>query len=101
MAAAAHAPVHRGRRARSCSTWTSFTELGSPRDLAKIFESVEYAQWRSFRESEDSRYVALVLPHILMRLPYGPETMPGRGVQLRGGRRRQRDHDKYLWGNAA
>ena len=50
VAAAAHAPVHRGGRARSCSTWTSFTELGAPRDLAKIFESVEYAPWKSFRE---------------------------------------------------
>ena len=42
-----------------------FTELSSPRDLAKIFDSVEYAAWKSFRESEDSRYVALTLPHVL------------------------------------
>ena len=54
----------------------SFTELGTPRDLARIFDTVEYAKWQSFRQSEDSRYVALTLPHILMRLPYGPDTVP-------------------------
>ena len=37
---------------------------------------MEYAKWKSFRQSEDSRYVALTLPHILMRLPYGKETVP-------------------------
>ncbi len=71
----------RGRRLRrACSTSDSFTELGTPRDLAKIFESAELAKWRSFRDSEDSRYVALALPHILMRLPYGPDTGPVDGV---------------------
>ena len=54
----------------------------------------------SFRDSEDSRYVALALPHILMRLPYGPDTIPVEGVnfveEVDG-----RDHKKYLWGNAA
>ena len=78
----------------------SFTELGKPRDLAKIFESAELVKWRSFRESEDSRYVALTLPHILMRLPYGPDTSPVEGFNFEedvDGR----DHSKYLWGNAA
>ena len=50
-----------------------FTELSNPRDLAKIFDSVEYAAWKSFRESEDARYVALTMPRMLGRLPYGPE----------------------------
>ena len=58
----------------------SFTELGVPRDLAKIFESEELIKWRSFRESENSRYVSLVLPRVLMRLPYGPNTVPVEGV---------------------
>ena len=57
--------------ARRCSTSTRFTELANPRDLAKIFEAVEYAAWKSFRESEDSRYVALTMPRVLARLPYG------------------------------
>jgi type VI secretion system protein ImpC len=71
-----------------------------PRDLAKIFESAELIKWRSFRESEDARYVSLCLPHILMRLPYGPDTVPVEGFDFRedvSGK----DHSKYLWGNAA
>jgi len=61
---------------------------------------VDYAKWKSFRESEDSRYVGLTLPHILMRLPYGPETVPVEAFQFKedvDGK----DHAKYLWGNAA
>jgi type VI secretion system protein ImpC len=78
----------------------SFTELGAPRDLAKVFESSELIKWRSFRDSEDSRYVCLAMPHILLRLPYGPKTVPVEGfnfVEDVDGR----DHKKYLWGNAA
>jgi type VI secretion system protein ImpC len=74
--------------------------MGVPRDLAKGFETLELIKWRSFRESEDSRYVALTLPHILLRLPYGPDTVPVEGfnyVEDVDGR----DHKKYLWGNAA
>jgi type VI secretion system protein ImpC len=56
-----------------------FTDLsGKPRDLAKIFDTVEYAKWKSFRASEDSRYVGLAMPHVLGRLPYGPDTDPSR-----------------------
>jgi type VI secretion system protein ImpC len=78
----------------------SFTQLGTPRDLSKIFESLELIKWRSFRESEDSRYVTLVLPHILMRLPYGADTVPVDGLNF------EEDVDgknpkKYLWGNPA
>ena len=68
----------RGRTRRSSPppapkmfSFDSFTELANPRDLAKIFERVEYAAWKSFRESEDSRYVALTMPRVLARLPYG------------------------------
>ena len=55
---------------------TSFAELGNPRDLGKIFETVDSAQWRSFRSSESARYAGLVLPRILVRLPYGERTNP-------------------------
>ena len=55
----------------------SFTELGEPRDLAQdLRELGATPSGASFRESEDSRYVALTLPHVLMRLPYGPDTVP-------------------------
>lgn len=50
---------------------SSFTELSKPRDLEKIFESSEYIKWRSFRDSEDSRFVTLAMPRVLARTPYG------------------------------
>ena len=53
-----------------------WTELSKPRDLAKIFETVEYAKWRSFRDTEDSRFVTLVMPRVIARLPYGENTKP-------------------------
>ncbi len=51
-----------------------WTDLSKPRDLEKIFESVEYAKWRGFRDTEDSRFVTLVLPRVLSRLPYGQKS---------------------------
>jgi type VI secretion system protein ImpC len=80
--------------------WDSYTELSEVRDLAKIFDRAEYAKYRSFRDSEDSRYVGLCLPHTLMRLPYGAETHPTETFNFEedvDGK----DHKKYLWGNAA
>ena len=99
VAAAAHAPFVAAASPKLFDM-DSFTELGNPRDLAKIFESTELVKWKSFRDSEDSRYVALTLPHILLRLPYGPDTKPVEEFDFRedvDGR----DHSKYLWGNAA
>jgi type VI secretion system protein ImpC len=99
IAAAAHAPFISAASAKLFD-WDSFTEMNVPRDLAKGFETAELIKWRSFRNSEDSRYVSLVLPHILLRLPYGPDTVPVEGfnfVENINGK----DHSKYLWGNAA
>lgn len=99
VAASAHAPFV-SAAAPSIMNMERFTELANPRDLAKIFEGVEYASWKSFRESEDSRYVALTLPHVLARLPYGAKTKPVEEFNFEedvDGR----DHDKYLWMNAA
>jgi type VI secretion system protein ImpC len=99
VAAAAHAPFL-SAAGPELFNFDSFTELGEPRDLAKNFQSVEYAKWKSFRDSEDSRYVALAMPHILMRLPYGKANVPVEAFdfeeQVDG-----TDHKKYLWGNAA
>jgi len=78
----------------------SFAELSEVRDLAKIFERAEFAKWRSFRESEDSRYVGLVLPRTLMRLPYGADTTPTETFRFEEDVN-GKDHSKYLWSNAA
>ncbi|POD80988.1 EvpB family type VI secretion protein [Pseudomonas syringae group genomosp. 3] len=99
VAAAAHAPFIAAASPRLFDM-SSFTELSVPRDLAKVFESQELIKWRSFRESEDSRYVSLVLPHYLLRLPYGPDTNPVEGMNFIENTTGT-DHSKYLWGNAA
>ena len=99
VAAAAHAPFLAAASAQLFNL-DSFTDIGVPRDLAKIFDSLDYVKWRSFRESEDSRYVALTLPHILMRLPYGKETVPVEAFHFEEDVDGT-DHSKYLWANAA
>jgi len=99
VAAAAHAPFVSAAAPDlfNLPTWTS---LDAPRDLAKIFDTTEYAKWKSFRQTEDSRYVALCLPRTLGRLPYGKDTKPVEGFQFEEGVDGA-DHDKYLWMNAA
>lgn len=99
VAAAAHAPFIASADATLFDI-ASFTDLNTPRDLAKIFESAELDGWRSFRDSEDSRYVALTLPRYALRLPYGEKTIPVDNFKFEedvDGK----DHNKYLWGNAA
>jgi type VI secretion system protein ImpC len=78
----------------------SFTELDIPRDLSKTFESNEMINWRSLVEKDDSRYIVLTLPHILMRLPYGPDTKKVKGLNFIEDVT-EKDHSKYCWGNAA
>lgn len=84
-----------------------YNELSKPRDLEKIFESIEYAKWRSFRESEDSRFVSLVMPRVLARLPYGENTKPveefgfEEGEMDASGAAKPMAHDEYTWMNAA
>jgi type VI secretion system protein ImpC len=99
VAAAAHAPFFTAASAQLFN-WDDFTEMSGPRDLSKIFETPEYVKWRSFRDSEDSRYVGLCVPHILMRLPYGVETAPTESFNFEEDVDGT-DHRKYLWGNAA
>jgi type VI secretion system protein ImpC len=99
VAAAAHAPFIAGGSPEMFNM-ESFTELGAPRDLAKVFDTTEYAKWKSFRNSDDSRYLALALPHILMRDPYGKKTRPVEEFDYEEGVDGT-DHGKYLWGNAA
>jgi type VI secretion system protein ImpC len=99
LAAAAHAPFIAGASTKMFN-WDSYTELAGPRDLSKIFDNDAYIRWKSFRESDDSRYVGLVLPHVLMRLPYGKETAPVEAFDFEEDVN-GKDHAKYLWGNAA
>jgi len=99
VAAGAHAPFLSAASAELLNL-ESFTEIGGVRDIGKIFDSTEYAKWKSFRQSEDSRYVGLVAPHVLMRLPYGRDTKQVDLFNYEEGVDGAH-HDKYLWGNAA
>ncbi|HTH72895.1 MAG TPA: type VI secretion system contractile sheath large subunit [Trinickia sp.] len=99
VAAAAHAPFI-AAAAPSLFDLKSFTELGVTRDLSKIFESAELTTWRSFRASEDSRYVSLVLPSYAARLPYGAKTKPVETFNFEEDVDGT-DHSKYLWANSA
>jgi type VI secretion system protein ImpC len=99
VAAAAHAPFLTAP-APELFNMTEFTELPKQRDLSKIFEGPLYAKWKSFRESEDSKYVGMVMPHILMRLPYGENNITVDEFKFEEDVDGL-DHKKYLWGNAA
>ena len=99
IAAAAHAPFI-AAASPTVMQMESWQELANPRDLTKIFQTPEYAGWRSLRESEDSRYVGLAMPRFLSRLPYGAKTNPVEEFDFEedtGGA----DHSKYTWANAA
>ena len=76
-----------------------FTELGHIRDLAKKFESVELAKWSGFRESEDSRYIAMVMPSVMVRMPYDRKKNPVEGLNFSEDVTGY-DHKKYCWGSA-
>jgi type VI secretion system protein ImpC len=99
VASAAHAPFV-SAASPDLFNLPSYTSLDAPRDLAKIFDTTEYAKWKSFRQTEDSRYVALCLPRTLGRLPYGKDTKPVEAFNYEehvdGS-----DHSKYLWMNAS
>jgi type VI secretion system protein ImpC len=99
VAATSHAPFI-AAATPAMFNFESYTELAGPRDLEKIFDNEAYLKWNMFRKSDDSRYVGLCLPHVLMRLPYGKETVPVEEFDFEEGVD-GRDHSKYLWGNAA
>jgi type VI secretion system protein ImpC len=84
-----------------------WTNLSKPRDLEKIFDTVEYAKWKSYRDSEDSRFVTLALPRVLARLPYGAATKPIEEFEYEeapsdpSGKHKPVANEHYTWMNAA
>jgi type VI secretion system protein ImpC len=74
----------------------TFTEFSKLKELGPIFEGPRYAKWRSFRESEDARYVGLTCPRFVLRQPYGPETVPVKSFDFK--EEVVGSHDAYLWG---
>jgi type VI secretion system protein ImpC len=99
IAGAAHAPFFAAADSTlmGMDTWN---ELMNPRDLSKVFDTPEYAGWRSLRDSDDARYVGLCLPRVLARVPYGAKSEPVAEFALE---EETDGHtgEKYAWMNAA
>ena len=99
ISAAAHCPFISGA-SPTVMQMDSWQELANPRDLSKLFLNSEYAAWRSLRDSEDSRYLALTMPRFLARMPYGARTNPVDAFDFEEDTEGAK-HDKYAWANSA
>lgn len=99
IAAAAHSPFMTAA-APTLFNMESWRELSDPRDLTKIFQTPEYAAWRSLRESEDSKYIGMTMPRFLSRIPYGAKTAPVDEFDFEEDTEGA-DHSKYTWSNSA
>lgn len=99
VAAAAHMPFI-GAVGAAFFGKQSMEEVAAIKDIGNYFDRAEYIKWKSFRDSDDSRYIGLLMPRVLGRLPYGPDTIPVRSFNyvesVKGP-----DHEKYLWTNAS
>jgi type VI secretion system protein ImpC len=99
ISAAAHTPFIAGADP-GVMQMQSWQELSNPRDLTKIFQTPEYAAWKSLRESDDSRYIGLAMPRFLARLPYGAKTDPVEEFDFEEDTGLG-DHSRYAWSNSA
>jgi len=99
VAAAAHCPFLAAASHKMFSV-DSVEDVPSVPDLEPIFEQGKYTKWRSFRETEDARYIGLTFPRFLLRSPYDPEGNPVQGFNYAEDVR-TKDHGRYLWGNAS
>ena len=99
VSAAAHTPFIAGA-SPAIMQMESWQELANPRDLTKIFQTPEYAPWKSLREADDSRYIGLAMPRFLARYPYGAKTDPVEEFDFEEDTEGA-DHNKYCWSNSA
>ena len=99
VSAAMHAPFLSAVAPKTMQM-DSWAELSNPRDLTKIFQTPEYAGWRSLRESDDSRYIGLTMPRFLARQPYGANTDPVESFDFEEDVEGA-DSSKYAWANSA
>ena len=76
-----------------------YEDIANLKDLQSIFDGPKYAKWNSFRETEDARYLGLTVPRFLLRVPYGPDTVPVKAFNYQEGADGKTSN--YLWGNAS
>ncbi|MGV3345859.1 type VI secretion system contractile sheath large subunit [Enterobacteriaceae bacterium LUAb1] len=99
VSAAAHMPFI-GSAGPKFFLKENMEEVAAIKDIGNYFDRAEYLKWKSFRDTDDARYIGLVMPRVLGRLPYGPDTVAVRHFnyveEVKGP-----EHDKYLWTNAS
>lgn len=106
VAAASFAPYVAGIKS-SFMGFETWDELAKPRDLEKIMNSLEYVAWRGFRESEEASFVALTMPRVLSRLPYGKDTNPveqfafEEAPRNKFGKHKAMPNNHFTWMNAS
>lgn len=100
IASAIHAPFIAGTSS-SALGFDSWSELANPRDLTKIFQTPDYAEWRSLRETDESRYIGLTLPRFLARKPYGAKNNPVEEFDFEEDTSGGTDGSQYTWANSA
>lgn len=75
----------------------NYEELAAIKDMQATFEGPQYAKWRAFRESDDSRNVGLTAPRYMLRAPYGEANKAREFNYVES----VKGHNDYLWGNTA
>ncbi len=98
IAAAAFAPIVIGAHPTVFGL-DRFAGLEMPFDLNATFRGEEYTKWRALRDNEDTRFIGLLLPRTLMRLPYTDDVERSDGFRFRE-EVHGPDHSRYLWGTA-
>ena len=73
-----------------------FSEMKNSINLQSLHSGLDFFAWQRFRELEDSRFVSLALPHMLMRRPYRENFDLGFPFT-----EKVVHSDDYLWGGAA
>jgi type VI secretion system protein ImpC len=98
VAAAAHTPFIDAAH-HELFNINSYEDLSKPKHLGRLFSTAEFAAWGHFRALEDSKYVTLTLPRVIMRPPYGGKN----GIPVKEFHFEEdldgTEHQKYLWGN--
>ncbi|WEX08239.1 type VI secretion system contractile sheath large subunit [Chelativorans sp. AA-79] len=78
----------------------NFGELSRVSDLSHLASGPEHVRWNALREREDSRFLGLVAPRILLRPPYIPYAR-GRNDGFPFHETVAADGSTLLWGNGA
>lgn len=109
ISAAAHSPFLGAVSSRFFSK-NSMAEVNAIDDIESYMERAEFSKWRTFRNSEDARYVGLILPKFLLRLPYNDDSNPVKEFSFNekismdmsdNSSSDFSEENHYLWGNSA